>query len=146
MLSSFSCASWPSVCLLWRNVYLGLLPISGLGFLKILISYYFLDYLLCSRNRDKHLTPVISFNLPYNHVMNIIILNLNIRKLGFWEIKWPLSHLASIALGPECEPWAVSCSLYYTASVNRSALTEVSTLLEKCNNFIVIGCITAEML
>ena len=27
MLSSFSCASWPSVCLLWRNVYLGLLPI-----------------------------------------------------------------------------------------------------------------------
>ena len=27
MLSIFSCASWPSVCLLWRNVYLGLLPI-----------------------------------------------------------------------------------------------------------------------
>ena len=27
MLSSFSCASWPSVCLLWRNVYLGLLSI-----------------------------------------------------------------------------------------------------------------------
>ena len=23
----FSCAYWPSVCLLWRNVYLGLLPI-----------------------------------------------------------------------------------------------------------------------
>ena len=31
MLSIFSCASWPSVCLLWRNVYLGLLPIFGLG-------------------------------------------------------------------------------------------------------------------
>ena len=27
MLSIFSCASWPSVCCLWRNVYLGLLPI-----------------------------------------------------------------------------------------------------------------------
>ena len=27
MLSIFSCASWPSVCLLWRNVYLGLLLI-----------------------------------------------------------------------------------------------------------------------
>ena len=27
MLSIFSCASWPSVCLLWWNVYLGLLPI-----------------------------------------------------------------------------------------------------------------------
>ena len=31
MLSIFSCASWPSVCLLWRNVYLGLLPIFWLG-------------------------------------------------------------------------------------------------------------------
>ena len=36
MLSSFSCASWPSVCLLWRNVYLGL-PIFGLGCLFFLI-------------------------------------------------------------------------------------------------------------
>ena len=26
-LSIFSCASWPSVCLLWRNISLGLLPI-----------------------------------------------------------------------------------------------------------------------
>ena len=31
MLSIFSCASWPSVCLLWRNVCLGLPPIFGLG-------------------------------------------------------------------------------------------------------------------
>ena len=36
MLSSFSCVSWPSLCLLWRNVYLGLLLIFGLGFLLIL--------------------------------------------------------------------------------------------------------------
>ena len=33
MLSIFSCTSWPSVCLLWRSVYLGLLPIFQLGFL-----------------------------------------------------------------------------------------------------------------
>ena len=31
MLSSFSCASWPSVCLLWRNVSLDFLPILRLG-------------------------------------------------------------------------------------------------------------------
>ena len=31
MLSIFSCAFWPSVCLLWINVYLDLLPI----FLKV---------------------------------------------------------------------------------------------------------------
>ena len=36
MLSSFSCASWPYVCLLWRNVYLGLLPIFWLGSFSIL--------------------------------------------------------------------------------------------------------------
>ena len=27
MLGIFSCASWPSVCLLWRNAYVGLLLI-----------------------------------------------------------------------------------------------------------------------
>ena len=31
MLSIFSCASWPSVCLLWRNIYLGHLPIFRWG-------------------------------------------------------------------------------------------------------------------
>ena len=32
MLSIFSCACWLSICLLWRNVYLSLLPIFQLGF------------------------------------------------------------------------------------------------------------------
>ena len=37
MLSIFSCVCWPSICLFWRNVYLGLLPIFWLGcFFKIL--------------------------------------------------------------------------------------------------------------
>ena len=31
MLSIFSCVCWPSVCFLWRNVYLILLPIFWLG-------------------------------------------------------------------------------------------------------------------
>ena len=37
MLSIFSCAFWPSVCLPWRNVYLDLLPIFWLGCLGFLI-------------------------------------------------------------------------------------------------------------
>ena len=37
MWSIFSCTSWPSVCLLWRNVYLRLLPTFGLGCLFFLI-------------------------------------------------------------------------------------------------------------
>ena len=32
MLSTFSCVCWPSVYLLWRNVYLGLPPIFWLSF------------------------------------------------------------------------------------------------------------------
>ena len=31
MLSIFSCAHWPSVCFLWKSVYLGLLPIFTTG-------------------------------------------------------------------------------------------------------------------
>ena len=35
MLSIFSCACWPTVCLLWRNVCLGLLPSFWLGCLFV---------------------------------------------------------------------------------------------------------------
>ena len=37
MLSILSCVCWQSVYLLWRNVYLGRLPILGLGYLLFLI-------------------------------------------------------------------------------------------------------------
>ena len=37
-LSIFSHAFWPSLCLLWRNVYLGLLPI----LFKVFFYFYFL--------------------------------------------------------------------------------------------------------
>ena len=53
MLSIFSCACWPSVCLLWRNVYLGLLPIFLIAlFVFVLFScmslfVYFGDQALC---------------------------------------------------------------------------------------------------
>ena len=44
MLSIFSCASWSSVCLPWRNVYLGLLPIFGLG---CLFFWYWATWAVC---------------------------------------------------------------------------------------------------
>ena len=40
MLSIFSCACWPSVCILWRNVYSGLLPIFQLGCLFFAVELY----------------------------------------------------------------------------------------------------------
>ena len=36
----FSCACWSSVCLLWRNMYLGLLPIFQLGCLFLVVELY----------------------------------------------------------------------------------------------------------
>ena len=41
MLSIFSCAYWPSVCVLWRNVYLGLVPIFWLGFFLLIWASFF---------------------------------------------------------------------------------------------------------
>ena len=46
MLSIFSCASWPSVYLLWRNIYLGLWPNFWLGFVFLLLSYMSCFYIL----------------------------------------------------------------------------------------------------
>ena len=43
MLSIFSCAYWPSVCLLWRNVYLDLLPIFWLGCLFCFVLFLILS-------------------------------------------------------------------------------------------------------
>ena len=40
MLSIFSCVYWPSVCLLWRNVCLGLLPPFFLGGGRCLLLLY----------------------------------------------------------------------------------------------------------
>ena len=46
MLSIFSCACWPSVCLLWRNVYLGLCPFSDwVAFFLILSCKSYLNIL-----------------------------------------------------------------------------------------------------
>ena len=43
-LSIFSCAYWFSICLLWRNVYLGLLPIFWLG---CLFFWYWVVWAIC---------------------------------------------------------------------------------------------------
>ena len=46
MLSIFSCACWPFACLLWRNVFLGLLPILWLGFFFLILSCMSCLYIL----------------------------------------------------------------------------------------------------
>ena len=44
MLSIFSCVCWQSVYLIWRNVYLGFLPIFGLG---CLFFWYWAAWVAC---------------------------------------------------------------------------------------------------
>ena len=59
----FSCASWPSVCFLWRNVYLGLLFIFLIGLFVILI----LSYMSCLYILEISPLCVASFANIFSH-------------------------------------------------------------------------------
>ena len=63
MLSIFSCASWPSVCLLWRNVYLVLLPIFWLGCL----FFWTLSCMSCLYILEINRLSVASFANIFSH-------------------------------------------------------------------------------
>ena len=67
MLSSFSCASWPSVCLPWRNVCLDLLPIFWLKLFVFLI----LSFMKCLYILEINLLLVVSFPTKYFQWGNI---------------------------------------------------------------------------
>ena len=64
MLNIFSCVCYPSVCLLWRNVHLGLLPIFWL-------AVYFFAFILSCMNCLYILKinplPVVSFVIIFSH-------------------------------------------------------------------------------
>ena len=63
MLSILSCACWPSVCLLWRNIYLGVLPSFQLGFLFFLL----LSYIRCLCIMEIKPFSVTSFANIFSH-------------------------------------------------------------------------------
>ena len=46
-LSIFSCTCWPSVCLLWENVFLDLLPTFWLGCFLLLLLLYWAAWAVC---------------------------------------------------------------------------------------------------
>ena len=67
MLTIFSCACWPSVYLLWRNVYSGLLPIFQLGFWLFAVDCKSCLYIL----EIKPLS-VVSFESIFSHSMDCL--------------------------------------------------------------------------
>ena len=86
MLSIFSCVCWPSVCLLWRNVCLGLLPIFCLGCLVFDIELherlvYFGDYSFVGCFLCKYFLPfwglsfcfTVSFAVQPCFILNIAV-------------------------------------------------------------------------
>ena len=99
MLSSFSCACWPSVCLLWRNVYLGLLLILWLGvvFLNIELHELFIYLEINPLSID---TFANTFSHPEGYLFKLFIVSFAVQKL----LSFIRSHLfifvfISITLG-----------------------------------------------
>ena len=82
MLSIFSCVCWQSVYLLWRNVYLGLLPIFGLGCLAYVHieamnaeSFQTLyQELMSDKNRNREAVILICISLMTNDAENLFML------------------------------------------------------------------------
>ena len=115
MLSSLSCASWPSVCLLWRNVYLGLLPIFWLGCFFFLI----LSWMSCLYILEINPLSVDSFANIFSHsegcLFVLIVVSFALQKL----LSFIRSHLfifvfISITLGSGLEKillWFMSKSV-----------------------------------
>ena len=62
MLSIFSCAFWPSVCFLWRNVYFELLPLFDwvVCFFDIELHELFVYFVIVSSYNDTIMTNVVS--------------------------------------------------------------------------------------
>jgi len=67
MLSSFSCACWPSVYLIWRKVYSGLLPIFRLGCFFLLLSCISCLYIL-----EMKPLSVALFEIVFSHSLGCL--------------------------------------------------------------------------
>ena len=80
ILSIFSYVCWPSICLLWRNVYLSLFPTFWLGCLFFWIELYELLYIL-----KINLLSVVSLAIICSHsegcLSTLLIVSFAVQKL-----------------------------------------------------------------
>ena len=69
MLSIFSCASWSSVCLLWRNAYLGLHP-----FLDWVVCFLILSCMSCLYILEINPLSIDSFANIFSHSVGCLFI------------------------------------------------------------------------
>ena len=75
MLRIFSCASWPSVCLLWINVYLDILPIKNFLFIfnwRIIALQYYVGFFHTSTGINHRYTSVPSLLEPTSNLLTLL--------------------------------------------------------------------------
>ena len=69
MLSIFSLAFWPSICLLWRNVYVGLPPI----FWLVICLFLILSCMSCLHISEINSSSVTSFANIFSHPVGCLL-------------------------------------------------------------------------
>ena len=128
MLSIFSCAFGPPVCLLWRNVYLDIPPFFVELFLYvqfyILISpvYFNINMFLCYKLFAEFQMLCLAHHL--NELSNtfilkpgaLIILALQVRKLRHKKVKWPSVAVRTWLSGSTVHiiTWGCICIMFYS--------------------------------
>ena len=70
MWSIFAFTSWPSICLLWRNTYLGLLPIFKIR----LFGFLLLSCMSCLYSFEINLLSVASFANVFSHFVGCLFI------------------------------------------------------------------------
>ena len=113
ILSIFSCACWPSVCFLWRNVCLGLLPIFDWVIFIYIKVYKLFVYFVYLYILETNPFPVVFFGNTFSHSvecvftlfmicfavqkpLSLIISHLLILFLFYCSAKWIKKDIAEI--------------------------------------------------
>ena len=116
MLSIFSCAYWLFVCLLWRNVNLGLLFIFWLGFFVCFLLLSYMSYKFVYFGNESLISHIIfKYFLPFHRLSLFFFFSFlacsvsgpGIRsqlqlwpKLQLWPTWSPLTHCAGWGIEP----------------------------------------------
>ena len=127
MLNIFSCACWPSVCLLWKNVYSGLLPI-----FNQVVCFLILNCRRCLYILDIKLLLVIFANI-FSHSVGCLFVLLKVSFSGQKLLSLIRSHLfifAFIYFALSDRLKNIAMMRYYVTSVRMAIIKKTAN--NKC--------------